>query len=140
VKKNEQKVEEILELALENLLLINHPDEARKHGLRKLHKLDISYMHYIHQCAVLKIFRDQTSSSERKLAIVFGISKSEIHRMLEICKIPSSVRKKAMDNDVEKWVLVKMSQPNLREAAYAHMVEGVLSGRITQYAQVKGLR
>lgn len=135
-----KSIELILDEALENLLLINQPVQARKAGLTKLNKFDFSDMHWLHVCAVVKIFKDSTQASERKLGTIFGISKTEIHRMLILSNIPSSVRKKAFENDVDKWVLVKMTQQDLSHGAYVHLVEGVLSGRLTKYSQVRDLK
>jgi hypothetical protein len=101
--------------------------------------MDWDDVHWLGKCSIIRIFQDSTGAPERKLAVVFGISKTEINRMLAISTIPSNIRAKAKENDVDKHVLVKLTQ-NISDESATKIIDGIMNGKIRDYSQVKGLK
>jgi hypothetical protein len=71
------------------------------------------------------------NNTERKLAALTGISKSEIHRLLKIARLPNELKKPGID----KWVYVKLSESKGND--FTRLKNAILSGKVTKYSQVK---
>jgi hypothetical protein len=136
--KKAKTVESILDQALANLSVINSPTYARQLNI-KLAKVDLEEQHWVHQCTIIKIFKDSTKAPERKVASAFGISKTEINRMMQIMTVGSAVRLAAYKNNCEKYVLVVLSKIKAGKVK-DKIINGVLDGSITKYSQVKGMK
>jgi hypothetical protein len=131
-------VETILDDALFNLTIIKNKEVALQSKMF-LKKIDISETHWVGQCSIIEIFQKSTGASERNIALAFGKSKTEINRMLNIARLPSKIRVKAMRNNVDKWVLVRLTK-DITEKNAAKIMTGIMDGSITKYAQVRGMK
>jgi phosphate uptake regulator len=134
-----KSIETQLDDALFNLAIINNPKQAQQMKVY-FKKVDLNDLHYVEQCAMIKIFQDSTHTSERKIASAFGISKTEINRMLAVSKLSGKIRLSALRNDADKWVLSHVSKMGDDSINKKYIIEGILDGSITKYKQVKGIR
>lgn len=62
--------------------------------------------------------------SERKLAARYNLSKSEIHRLLIISKLPGEIRQAAVVHDIQKYVLIDWHnmKPTFNKTRIAHLI------------------
>jgi len=93
-------------------------------------------LHYIDQADSIMAYKKTTGSSERKIQSSLGISKSEVHRCLQIAKLPSSVKEAAKDFNIEKYVLLEWSKIKNRKKK-KEIQSLIVSGELTKRSQLK---
>ena len=75
-------------------------------GLKVLPKSVAKDAHWVQLAQLIADTRDEFHLSERELAKKFSISKSEIHRLLDISQIDHEIKVKIKDHGVEKYVIL----------------------------------
>ncbi len=92
-------------------------------------------LHYIDQADSIYGYQKLTGTSERKITAALGISKSEVHRCLQIAKLPKDIKEAAKKYDIEKYVLLEWNE--LPKNVYRDELKGkILSGTITKRLQL----
>jgi len=93
-------------------------------------------LHYIDQADSIFGYQKLTGASERKITASLGISKSEVHRCLQIAKLPKDIKEAAKIYNTEKYVLLEWDElpagPMKDE-----LKTKVLAGEVTKRLQLK---
>ncbi len=93
-------------------------------------------LHYIDQADSIYGYQKLTGASERKITSSLGISKSEVHRCLQIAKLPKDLKEAAKTHNTEKYVLLEWDElPTgpMRD----ELRKKVLAGEVTKRLQLK---
>lgn len=93
-------------------------------------------LHYIDQADSIFGYQKLTGASERKITAALGISKSEVHRCLQIAKLPKEIKEAAKEYNTEKYVLLEwheLPKSELRDEIRSK----ILNGEITKRLQLK---
>lgn len=93
-------------------------------------------MEYIEEALILEQHKKETGKSERELAHILDMSKSDVHRLLRIARLPRRIHKLAKKMELDKWTLVEFSKINDEELQKE--VEGCLKhGLIRTRKQIR---
>jgi ParB family chromosome partitioning protein len=90
-------------------------------------------LHYIDQADSIYGYKKLTGASERKIQAALGVSKSEVHRCLNIAKLPKAVKEAAKVHNTEKYVLLEwgsLDKGSLKEDIKSRILEGSLTKRL----------
>ncbi|MBY0516436.1 MAG: ParB/RepB/Spo0J family partition protein [Bacteriovoracaceae bacterium] len=93
-------------------------------------------LHYIDQADSIFGYQKLTGASERKITASLGISKSEVHRCLQIAKMPKDMKEAAKKFNTEKYVLLEWDELPLG-AMKDELRNKVLAGEVTKRLQLK---
>jgi ParB family transcriptional regulator, chromosome partitioning protein len=93
-------------------------------------------LHFIDQADSIFGYQKLTGASERKITAALGISKSEVHRCLQIAKLPKDIKEAAKEFNTEKYVLLEWHELPSGELRNT-MKEKILSGDLTKRLQLK---
>lgn len=93
-------------------------------------------LHYIDQADSILGYQKLTGASERKITASLGISKSEVHRCLQIAKMPKEMKEAAKKYNTEKYVLLEWDELP-KGAMKDELRSKVLSGEVTKRLQLK---
>jgi hypothetical protein len=86
-------------------------------------------MDYFSLVDEVSILRSTMGYSERKIALELNISKSEVHRLVELSKLPLNIREAAGRYGTEKWLLLDLiACENNVEKAY--LTKAITLGKI----------
>lgn len=92
-------------------------------------------IHWIDRARFIYKLQFDNDYSERQLSDILGISKSEIHRMLEVGRLPDDQLILLMALDIDKWAIItfldfrkKAKQETVKEIA-AKMYNGEIRTR-----------
>ncbi len=93
-------------------------------------------LHYIDQADSILGYQKLTGVSERKITASLGISKSEVHRCLQIAKLPKDLKEAAKQHNVEKYVLLEWDE--LPKGPLRDQIrQKILAGEISKRLQLK---
>jgi ParB family chromosome partitioning protein len=90
-------------------------------------------LHYIDQADSIYGYKKLTGASERKIQAALGVSKSEVHRCLNIAKLPKAVKEAAKLHNTEKYVLLEwggLEKGQLKENLKARILDGSMTKRL----------
>lgn len=90
-------------------------------------------LHYIDQADSIFGYKKLTGASERKIQAALGISKSEVHRCLNIAKLPKALKEAAKEHNTEKYVLLEwgaLDKGTLRNNLKAKIIDGTIQKRL----------
>lgn len=90
-------------------------------------------LHYIDQADSIYGYQKLTAASERKITAALGISKSEVHRCLQIAKLPKDIKEAAKRFNTEKYVLLEWNELEkgmIRDDIKKDILDGSLTKRI----------
>lgn len=93
-------------------------------------------IHFVDQCRILGEFQEKLNVSERGLTRIFGISKSQVHRMLTVTKLPWSVLHYARTHELEKYVLITLAEMPVSEYRKI-MIAKILQGSVRTYHHIR---
>ncbi len=104
------------------LVTAKHISKNKRVSISKiegLHFLDLS----------AKIFELLGDSSERKLAALLGISKSEIHRLSKIAMLSEEAQELVRKRNLDKWFAYSMTSIPIYH--YPYIIKEIANGNIT---------
>ena len=93
-------------------------------------------LHYIDKADGILNYQLATNASERKIQAALSLSKSDVHRSLQIAKMSLELREAAKNHDIEKYVLLefdKVEESEFKENLY----EKIRRGDIIKRSQLK---
>lgn len=93
-------------------------------------------LHYIDQADSIFGYQKLTAASERKITASLGISKSEVHRCLQIAKMPKDVKEAAKRHNTEKYVLLEWDELPMGPMK-DELHRKILAGEVTKRLQLK---
>lgn len=93
-------------------------------------------LHYIDQADSIFGYQKLTGASERKITASLGISKSEVHRCLQIAKLPKDLKESAKTHNTEKYVLLEWDELPLGPMR-DELRKKILAGEVTKRLQLK---
>lgn len=93
-------------------------------------------LHYIDQADSIFGYQKLTGASERKITASLGISKSEVHRCLQIAKLPKDLKEAAKTYNTEKYVLLEWDELPMGPMK-DELRKKVLAGEVTKRLQLK---
>ena len=93
-------------------------------------------LHYIDQADSIHGYKKLTGASERTIQAALGISKSEVHRCLNIAKLPKTIKEAAKVHNTEKYVLLEWGSLE-RGKVRNELKKKILDGTITKRLQLK---
>lgn len=93
-------------------------------------------LHYIDQADSIFGYQKLTGASERKITASLGISKSEVHRCLQIAKLPKALKEAAKTFNTEKYVLLEWDELPMGPMK-DELKKKVLAGEVTKRLQLK---
>jgi ParB family chromosome partitioning protein len=93
-------------------------------------------LHFIDQADSIMGYQKLTGASERKITASLGISKSEVHRCLQIAKLPKDLKEAAKQYNTEKYVLLEWDELPLGDMK-TELRRKVLAGEVTKRLQLK---
>lgn len=93
-------------------------------------------LHYIDQADSIFGYQKLTGASERKITASLGISKSEVHRCLQIAKLPKALKEAAKTYNTEKYVLLEWDELPMGPMK-DELKKKVLAGEVTKRLQLK---
>ena len=102
---------------------------------RLMHYVLEDEIHYVSKANSIAFVKKTFHLSERDMAQQIAMSKSELHRMLKISRLPKEIKEKAVFNKIEKWALIRLSEAS--GVAYNEIYHGIMTGQITRHSQVK---
>jgi ParB family chromosome partitioning protein len=93
-------------------------------------------LHYIDQADSILGYQKLTGASERKITASLGVSKSEVHRCLQIAKLAKEIKEAAKIHNIEKYVLLEWDE--LPKGAVRDEVKSkILSGELRKRTELK---
>jgi ParB family transcriptional regulator, chromosome partitioning protein len=93
-------------------------------------------LHYIDQADSIFGYQKLTGASERKITASLGISKSEVHRCLQLAKMPKDMKEAAKQFNTEKYVLLEWDELPVGDMK-TELRRKVLAGEVTKRLQLK---
>lgn len=96
--------------------------------------------HYTLVADALAAFKTKFRYSERDVAYHLGISKSEVHRLMGISKLIPQLKAAAINYNVEKYVLVKVTELKENDPNRGELVFKILAGELKKYSDVREVR
>ncbi len=93
-------------------------------------------LHYIDQADSIAAYKKTTGSSERKITASLGVSKSEVHRCLQISRLPVAVKEAAKEFNIEKYVLLEWSKIKNRKTKVS-VKKMIVAGELTKRSELK---
>lgn len=93
-------------------------------------------LHFIDQADSIFGYQKLTGASERKITASLGISKSEVHRCLQIAKLPKDIKESAKAHNIEKYVLLEWDELPMGPMK-DELRRKVLAGEVTKRLQLK---
>jgi len=93
-------------------------------------------LHYIDQADSIFGYQKLTAASERKITAALGISKSEVHRCLQIAKLPKDLKEAAKKFNTEKYVLLEWNELD-KGVIRDDIKKDILDGSLTKRLQLK---
>lgn len=93
-------------------------------------------LHYIDVADSIYQYQQASGASERKIMVALGVSKTEVHRSLQLAKIPQELKLAAKNFQLEKYVLLEwesIDQEDIKKA----LLELIASGRIRKRSELK---
>lgn len=93
-------------------------------------------LHYIDVADSVWDYQQASGASERKIMVALGVSKTEVHRSLQLAKLPREIKEAAKKYQLEKYVLLewsKIPQDHIQQAA----LESIVSGKITKRSELR---
>jgi len=84
--------------------------------------------HYTEEARIVREIAQTKGLSERKISALTGYSKSEIHRLLLISRLPEEVIRAAKTYNVEKYVLLEYTE--LPEPHHTIIQNRIIQGSI----------
>ncbi len=94
-------------------------------------------LHYIDKADGIYEYQKATGSSERKIVVALGISKTEVHRSLLLAKLSKNLKEAAKKHNTEKYVLLEIDALASGSSLRKKLEQAVASGEITKRAQIK---
>ncbi|HAZ14007.1 MAG: hypothetical protein A2X86_17285 [Bdellovibrionales bacterium GWA2_49_15] len=95
-------------------------------------------LHYVDKAEGIFNYHAATQASERKIVEALGISKSEVHRGLQIARLSQEIREAAKKYDVEKYVLLELEA--LPSSPLKQKIEKkIIAGEVTKRNDLKKL-
>ncbi|MBF0206862.1 MAG: ParB/RepB/Spo0J family partition protein [Oligoflexia bacterium] len=110
----------------EELLAIQFSENSAREELHYVDKADGIYNYYL-----------ATGSSERKIEQELGISKTEVHRSIQIAKLSRELKEAAKVHNIEKYVLLEYEVLDDGFARKSEVKNAILAGEVTKRAQFK---
>lgn len=92
-------------------------------------------IHYISKANSIAFVKKTFHLSERDMADQLPISKSEVHRMLQIAELPKEIKEKAVLEKIEKWCIVRLSQAS--GLIYKELYHGIMTGQVKTHHETK---
>lgn len=89
-------------------------------------------LHYVDQADGIYNYQQATGASERQIVKAMGISKSEVHRGLQIAKMDRELKEAAKIHNVEKYVLIEwnaVKDDRQRQDIRQKVIDGVVVKR-----------
>lgn len=97
--------------------------------------------HFSDFSRVLRRFKTETRFSERQLSEFFGISKTEINRLLNISRLDTEILNASRLWNIEKWVLIDFyNLKNIRMDKKLKIRKSILSGRVRTRKELRDLK
>ncbi|MFN8371015.1 MAG: ParB/RepB/Spo0J family partition protein [Bacteriovoracaceae bacterium] len=93
-------------------------------------------LHYVDKADGIYNYQVTTGASERKIQQALGISKTEVHRSLQIAKLPEKIKAAAKQYSIEKYVLLEW-EAQVDSKTKAEIEKNILIGALTKRAQLK---
>ena len=91
---------------------------------------------YLKKCFEIREFADEKNLSERELSLICNLPKSNIHRMLQITKLPSRVLDHAIKKNTQRWILYKLTTCIDDKELFNNVVKEWMETNITQHKQL----
>lgn len=93
-------------------------------------------LHYIDVADSVWDYQQASGASERKIMVALGVSKTEVHRSLQLAKLPFEIKEAAKKFQLEKYVLLEWAKIPI-EHVQQKALELIKQGKITKRSELK---
>ncbi|MBF0363965.1 MAG: ParB/RepB/Spo0J family partition protein [Oligoflexia bacterium] len=110
----------------EELMAIQFSENSSREELHFIDKADGIYNYHV-----------ATKASERKIEQDLGICKTEVHRAIQIAKLPREIKEAAKIFNIEKYVLLEFGELASDNPQKERIFDGIVRGEITKRTHFK---